>query len=55
MDVTSIFLSTIDLVRLSWFIGGIIAVLGYIVAAIENVKKKNTQGALENSESSGSW
>ena len=49
MDITSI-LSTIDLDQIILVIGGIIAVLGYIVAAIENVKKKNTQGALENSE-----
>jgi len=49
MDITSI-LSTIDLNQIILVMSGIIAVLGYIVAAIENVKKKNTQGALENSE-----
>ena len=47
MDVTSI-LSMIDPEQIITIIVGIIAVIGYVIAAIKNAQKKNAEGASEN-------
>lgn len=46
MDITS----TIDPDQIILVIGGIIAVLGYVIALIKNIQKKNVEGALDTSE-----